>query len=328
MFNRIKLVLCVVIMFYDKMNKGENMIHFNDIKKIDVSNKNVVITGANSGIGYETAKYFAENGARVFLCSRDNNKGELAKQRIKEGAVNAQIFVMALDLADSSSIDALAKNLKKHINRIDVLCNNAGIMGTQYTQTQDGFEYQLGVNHLGHFRLTGLLLELMDEQSRIVNVSSMAYLQGRLDRNNMMYEHGKYSPFSSYSRSKLSNVLFTLELARRLESLDSKTKVVCAHPGIAITDLFNKEKQSNGFAWLIRVFSRYLPSASEGAKAIITACIDKNAQQGYFYGPYRSKKHRGDIIKLEKLNAVASNRENQAFLWEYSLDKTDMNYPL
>jgi NAD(P)-dependent dehydrogenase (short-subunit alcohol dehydrogenase family) len=304
------------------------MIHFNDIKKINVSNKNVVITGANSGIGYETAKYFARHGAQVFLCSRDNDKGELAKHRIKELATDANVHVMTLDLADSSSIDDFANELKKYINHIDVLCNNAGIMGTQYTQTQDGFEYQLGVNHLGHFRLTGLLLELMDGQSRIVNVSSMAYLQGRLDRNNMMFENGKYSPFSSYSRSKLSNVLFTLELARRLETLGSQTKVVCAHPGIAMTGLFNKEKQSNVFAWLIRFFSRYIPSASDGAKAIITACLDKNADQGYFYGPYRSKKHQGDIIKLERINAVASNKDNQAFLWEYSLGKTDINYPL
>lgn len=304
------------------------MIYFNDIKEINVSNKNVVITGANSGIGYETAKYFAVHGAQVFLCSRDKIKGELAKHRIKEVAADAKVHVMTLDLADSSSIDDMVSSLKKHIDHIDVLCNNAGIMGTKYAQTQDGFEYQLGVNHLGHFRLTGQLLELMNDQSRIVNVSSMAYLQGRFDRDNMMFEHGKYSPFSSYSRSKLSNILFTLELARRLESSNSKIKVVCAHPGIAMTDLFNKEKQSNAFAWIVRFFNRLLPSASDGAKAIITACLDVNANQGYFYGPYRSKKHQGDIIKLENLNTVASNQDNQAFLWKYSLEKTDISYPV
>ena len=283
---------------------------------------------ANSGIGYEMAKYFAKKGAYVFLCSRTISKGEMAKSKINQEAPHARIDVIPLDLSDALSIDSMVNIIKQKTDRIDILCNNAGIMGAKYTLTKDGFESQMGVNHLGHFRLTGQLLDMMNDQSRIVNVSSMAYLQGRINQKNFMFEHGQYSPFASYSRSKLANVLFTLALSNRIQQSHLDIKVVCAHPGIAFTNLFSKEKQSNLFASLIMLFKKIVPTAADGAKAIIAACMDPNANQGDFYGPYRSKKYQGDIIKLEKLNAIAANPQNQAFLWEYSTKKTGVNYPV
>jgi len=204
----------------------------------DLTGKVIIVTGGNSGLGYESIKAFAEKGAEVILASRSVEKGEIAKTSI--GNVKGKIDVMQLDLMDFESIRNFAENFKMKYNRLDVLLNNAGIMTTPYFRTKDGLEAQNGTNHFGHFALTGRLFELIKNtpDSRIVNVSSMAHKQGSMDFGNLLFENGKgYSPIKSYGRSKLSNLLFTYELQSKLESAGIGCIAVAAHPGVSNTNL-------------------------------------------------------------------------------------------
>lgn len=304
------------------------MIDFRTLVYPDPTQKNIVITGANSGIGFETAKFFASKKANVFLCSRNIQKGEKAKAEILTAYPQATIEVVQLDLSDIGSIEQAAITIQNKVDRIDILCNNAGIMAVPYGKTKDGFESQIGVNHLGHYVLTGLLFEKLDDSSRIVNVSSKAYLQGNVDPDDFMFEKGGYSPFKSYARSKLSNVLFTLELSKRIQMAGKNIIVVAAHPGVAKTGLFDRDKQNTILTNMFNLFGRFLATAEHGAKAIITACIDPDANSGNYYGPHRSKANQGNLIKLEKLNKIASDQTHQAFLWEYSKNQTNIVYPI
>lgn len=304
------------------------MKSFFELSTIDVSNKCVVITGANTGLGFEVAKYFAKHKAHVILCSRDVIKGEKAKDDILFEFPLATIQVMQLDLSRLDSVDDFASNLSKQNISIDILVNNAGIMAIPYAVTEDGFEKQLGVNHLGHFYLTSKVFDLLNRNARIVNVSSMAYAYGKIDKENMMFEKGSYTPFKSYARSKLANLLFTFELASRLKHDDRNIIALAAHPGVANTDLFAKKNQNTIFSWILRLFSNAVATPFEGAKPIIAACVDKQARKRDFYGPYKQRKHKGDAILLEKVNPIASSKENQAFLWDYSLKQTNTTYPI
>ena len=204
----------------------------------DLSGKVIIVTGGNSGLGYESVKAFAEKGAEVILASRSVEKGEAAKKAMLE--VKGNISVLPLDLMDFSSIKSFTEKFQQKYKRLDVLLNNAGIMTTPYFLTKDGLEAQMGTNHFGHFALTGLLFNLLKNTpaSRIVNVSSMAHKQGKMDFSNLLFENGVgYSPIKSYGRSKLANLLFTYELQRRMAAKGIKTIAVAAHPGVSNTNL-------------------------------------------------------------------------------------------
>ncbi|HSM47278.1 MAG TPA: SDR family NAD(P)-dependent oxidoreductase, partial [Draconibacterium sp.] len=193
----------------------------------DLTGKVIIVTGGNSGLGYESVKAFAEKGADVILTSRSVEKGEAAKKAI--GKVKGNIIVLPLDLMDFSSIRSFTEKFQQKYKRLDVLLNNAGIMTTPYFLTKDGLEAQMGTNHFGHFALTGLLFGLIKNtpKSRIVNVSSMAHKQGKMDFSNLLFENGKgYSPIKSYGRSKLANLLFTYELQRKMEASGIKSIAV------------------------------------------------------------------------------------------------------
>ncbi|HAP61105.1 MAG TPA: short-chain dehydrogenase, partial [Cytophagales bacterium] len=185
----------------------------------NLANKIVLVTGGNTGLGFETVKVFAEKGAEVILACRTVAKGEAAKTNI--GQVAGKITVMALDLGDLTSVKAFADAFLKTYSHLDILVNNAGIMMTPYGLTKDGLEQQQGVNHFGHFALTSHLFELLKATpgSRIVNVSSLAHKRGEMDWDNLMYAEGKeYTPIKAYGRSKLENLLFTYELQRRIKA--------------------------------------------------------------------------------------------------------------
>lgn len=314
---------CVVFIMKSKENA---MITFAEIDQIDLKNKNVVVTGANSGIGFEASKHFAKKNAKVFMCVRDVHKGEAAKNKILDEYPQAQLEVMMLDLGELKLISEFAKEFIAKNVMIDILLNNAGVMAIPYLKTVDGFERQIGVNHLGHYYLTSRLINCINDHGRIVNVSSMAYLQGDIDMNNFMFEDGSYTPFKSYARSKLANLLFTLGLVDYLKEDKRNIVVTAAHPGIAKTGLFDKEKQRSLPAKFVRSFPGIIPTAYEGAKSIITACVDLEAQNGNFYGPYKQFKNKGEIIQLETLNDKARNLTYRKFLWEYSLDKTNADF--
>ncbi|XP_076815414.1 retinol dehydrogenase 14-like isoform X2 [Clavelina lepadiformis] len=203
---------------------------------VKLNGKTVLITGANQGIGFETALDLAGRGARVILACRDLEKAEAAKEKIKETVSPSDIVVMKLDLASLDSIREFSKAVNENESHLDILINNAGIMACPQWKTADGFEMHLGTNHIGHFLLTELLLDLLKKSapSRIVIVSSSGYKRGKMDWNNMMHETN-YDPFYVYCCSKLANVHHCLELSRRLEG----TGVTCnsLHPGIIKTNL-------------------------------------------------------------------------------------------
>ncbi|NTW96542.1 MAG: SDR family NAD(P)-dependent oxidoreductase [Erysipelotrichaceae bacterium] len=298
------------------------MIQFNDLKQIDLSHTKVVITGANNGLGFETARYFAINGAQVFMTSRSEEKGKAAILKIKEETPNAKLVLMSLDLASIKSIENFSREMHKNKTKIDILINNAGIMAVPYALTEDGYESQIGVNHLGHFRLTALLWDLLSDKARIVNLSSMAHKQGSLNFTNFMYEKGGYSSFGSYSRSKLSNLVYTIALGRRVTFSGSHIVVVAAHPGVAKTGLFDTGKRSKFIQFFINLFLASVSSAEDGAKPTIMAALDPQAISGNFYGPDKKT-----MVKLDTPKRIALSKQAQDDLWAYSVDITKVTYP-
>jgi NAD(P)-dependent dehydrogenase (short-subunit alcohol dehydrogenase family) len=298
------------------------MIAFKKLEDIDLSHKTVLITGANNGLGYETSRYFAQHGAQVLMTSRSLERGTKALSQLMSEFPNAHLQLFSLDLGDSKSIDALATDLHEKNIYIDILINNAGIMAVPYALTKDGYESQIGVNHLGHFRLTGLLLDLIKENGRIVNLSSMAHKAGTLNFQNFMYEKGKYNAFGSYSRSKLCNLLFTFELANLLEQSNRKITLVASHPGVAKTGLFDPSQRNKFIQFFINLYLNNVSTAEDGAKPIIMAALDPQAQNRDYYGPAKVK---GEV-QLEKPIPAVFKKENQKDLWTYSEDKTQVHY--
>jgi len=188
----------------------------------DITGKVAVITGASSGIGFETARELVRSGARVILACRDEDRARVAVGSIRSEIHDAEAEFLVLDLASLRSVRRFAAALRETFDRLDLLVNNAGVMLVPYGTTEDGFERQFGINHLGHFALTGLLIDRLVAcpGSRIVTVTSAAHRYGRLDFNDLMFEEGRgYSAFRAYARSKLANLLFAQELQRRLEDL-------------------------------------------------------------------------------------------------------------
>ena len=205
--------------------------------KARLDGKTVIITGANTGIGLETAVDLAGRQARVILACRSSEKGEKAAVEVRRRSGNDNVVFRLLDLSSLESVRRFASTMLDEEPQIDILVNNAGVMACPYTKTVDGFEMQFGVNHLGHFLLTNLLLDRLKEAkaARIVNVSSIAYRGGKINFDDMNYEHSKYSSFSAYSNSKLANILFTRALAKRLEGTEVTVNVL--HPGAVRTKL-------------------------------------------------------------------------------------------
>ena len=294
----------------------------------DLKGKVIIVTGGNSGLGYESVKAFAEKGAEVILTSRSAEKGEAAKNSI--GKVNGKIVVMQLDLMDFSSIKSFAENILKKYNRLDVLLNNAGIMTTPYFLTKDGIEAQNGTNHFGHFALTGRLFELIKNTpgSRVVNVSSMAHKQGTMDFDNLLFEKGKgYSPIKSYGRSKLLNLLFTYELQRKMEASGIKSIAIAAHPGVSNTNLFQYLENKMIFKIFKPLMSPFIQSQDMGALPQIRASVDVNVKGGEYYGPDGFNEMKGFPV-IVKSNAASHNLEDANKLLEVSEKITGISYQL
>jgi len=294
----------------------------------DLTGKTVIVTGGNSGLGFESVKAFAFKGARVIMACRSVTKGEEARKQIVKFLPSADITVMELDLTDLKSIRSFATKFKDNHSRLEVLLNNAGIMMVPYGRTKDGFENQFGTNHLGHFALTGLLLEVIRKTpaSRVVNVSSMAHRTGEFDFNNLQYENGKdYTSIKAYSRSKLSNLLFTYELQRFFEKNKINSMALAAHPGLSDTNLANHLMNKWYFRIFMPLFLRMSQPASMGALPQIRASVDPNAKPNEFYGPDGKRQMKGYPIVVEP-KATAFNKENARKLWEVSEKLTSVIY--
>ncbi len=204
----------------------------------DQKGRTILITGANSGLGLQTATALAGAGATVLMACRNAEKAAAARAQVEAAVAGADVEFVPLDLADLSSVEAAADAVAARPRPLDVLVNNAGVMAPPQRRTADGFELQLGTNHLGHFALTGRLIEklLAADAPRIVNVSSTAHRIGRMDFDDLGWEQG-YSRWPAYGRSKLANLLFTVELARRAEAAGTGLVAAAAHPGYAATNL-------------------------------------------------------------------------------------------
>lgn len=254
------------------------------------SGKVFVVTGANSGIGWEAARMFAAAGGRVILACRDRERGEAALARLGEAVRGADAAVETLDLASLASIEAFAARFAARHGRLDVLVNNAGVMAIPRRLTADGFEMQIGTNHLGHFALTGRLWPLLVAAgaSRVVTVSSLVHRRAPMDLDDLMGERA-YDPWVAYGRSKLANLLFAHRLARRAEASGLALRSVACHPGYAATNLQHVGPTMTGSTigrWTMTVGNTLLAqSAAGGALPTVFAALAEEARPGDFVGP-------------------------------------------
>ena len=286
----------------------------------DLTGKVIIVTGGNSGIGFEAAKEFARKRATTILACRSMTKAGAALTELKAELPDAAAEIMQLDLASLDSVRQFAAAFKAKYDRLDVLVNNAGIMMVPYGTTEDGFEQQLGTNHLGHFALTGLLFDLLIKTpgARVVNVSSAAHHRGSMDFDNLMYEQGEgYTPMGAYGRSKLANLLFTYELQRRFEAMEANALTTAAHPGISQTNLMGHMADRWYFKPVMLVAPLFLQSAAMGALPTIRAAVDPAAQGGAYFGPDGPGERGGYPVAVESSDN-AHNEADARRLWQVS----------
>lgn len=293
----------------------------------DLSGRTIIVTGGNSGLGFEAVESFSTKGAQTILACRDEYSGESAKKEIQDKYPNAQINVMNLDLADLKSVHSFAMNFNEKYDKLDVLLNNAGIV-CPYKKTKDGFEIQMGTNHLGHFALTGLLLHLLKNTkgSRVVNVSSLGHKFGKMNFDNFMFEKGDYSIMKAYGKSKLSNLLFTYELQRRFEKYHLDCVAVAAHPGVAKSNLAKHVSKKLLYKIGMGVSNLIMSqSTSMGVLPEIRASVDPLVKGGDYFGPGGFQEWKGYPVKV-KSNDASHDLKNAKELWNISEKLTKINY--
>jgi NAD(P)-dependent dehydrogenase (short-subunit alcohol dehydrogenase family) len=285
-----------------------------------------IVTGANAGLGYENSKTLAGLGAKVIMACRNLEKGEQAKKTISSAVNDADLHVMQLDLSRLASVRAFAKAYQAQYDRLDVLINNAGVMTPPYSKTEDGFELQFGANYLGHFLLTGLLLDtiLKTPQSHIVTLSSVVHKQGKINFDDLQSEHG-YDAMEAYAQSKLACLMFSLELQRRLERAGHQDTIsVASHPGVAMTSL-SRHMPKWQFILLKYTLAPFLSqSASAGAEPTMMAAIG-NASGGDYFGPTGFQEMKGKPGHA-KMTDLAKDKEIARKLWEVSEQLVDLKY--
>ena len=289
----------------------------------------VVITGANSGIGFEAARELAARGATMVLACRDEAKGREAAGRIAAGPGAAVMAdVVRLDLASLASVRAAAEQIRGRYQRLDLLINNAGLMMPPFGRTEDGFELQIGTNHLGHFALTGLLLDrlLATPGSRVVTVSSFGHRQGRINLDDLSFDHRRYRPAAAYGQSKLANIMFTYELQRRLAAAGAATIAVTLHPGSVPTDL---QRHATGAMrvtgdFLIRTMGQ--PDAATGALSTLRAATDPAANGGEYYAPGGFFSLSRRYPKPHRSSGRSHDTAMQRRLWSESERLTGVSY--
>lgn len=250
------------------------------------SGRIAIVTGANSGLGYETALALAKKELNVIMACRSHDKAETAKQQILAQVPNAKLDILLLDLCRLSSVRRAADEFRQKYEKLDILINNAGIMYPDYAKTEDGFESQMAANCFGHFLFTSLLIDLFPDSpaSRITWLSSSAHKSGKINFDDLNFEK-QYSKFASYGQSKLTTLIYALELDRRLKKAGKKVKSNSAHPGGAYTNL-----SRNMSRWLLAMMKyTILPfitqSAADGALPILEAALSPLAEGGQYYGP-------------------------------------------
>jgi NAD(P)-dependent dehydrogenase (short-subunit alcohol dehydrogenase family) len=294
----------------------------------DQGGRLAVVTGANSGLGLVTARELARAGARVVLACRNVEKGEDACNSIERAATGVQVELEELDLAGLDSVRAFAERFHAAHDGLDLLINNAGVMATPRRRTADGFELQFGTNHLGHFALTGLLIGAMEarEDARVVTLTSGAHRMGHIDFADLGSNRG-YNRWRAYGRSKLANLLFALELDRRLRAAGSSVKSLAAHPGWAATNL-----QYAGPPAFDRVVAHlgnkvWAQSAEMGALPTLYAATEPGLEGGTYVGPDGILEQRGHPEPVS-MSSSARDEEAARRLWEVSEEMTGVRFEL
>jgi NAD(P)-dependent dehydrogenase (short-subunit alcohol dehydrogenase family) len=296
----------------------------------DQTGKTVLITGANSGLGFEEAKALARHGAHVVLAVRNAAKGERAIADLRRAQPDASLEMLPLDLANLAAVHSAAASFMQTHGRLDILINNAGVMAIPHGTTADGVEMQLGTNHLGHFALTGLLLPLLlqTDGARVATMSSAVHIMGRINFDDLQSDRS-YSKMGAYGQSKLANLLFAYELQRRLAAAGCNAISVAAHPGYAATNLQRAGPEMGGsrlrartMAAVTRVLAQ---SAAMGALPILYAATSPSVRGGDYIGPNGRMGQHGFPKKV----ASSSRSHNQpvaARLWAASEQLTGVTY--
>lgn len=283
-------------------------------------NKVVIVTGANSGIGFQMAKVLASKGANIIMACRNMGKSKKAAGKIQHKLHEEELKLMHLDLSSLKSVEEFAENFKKNFDRLDILINNAGVMASPYRKTVDGFEWQFGINHLGHFALTGHLIDILGEteRSRVVTVTSIAHFNGKIHFNDLSGASW-YRRMEAYRQSKLSNLLFAYELQKRLDESGLSTISVAAHPGVASTNIVWLPFPVNYLKSLV------LMSAAKGALPALMGATDVRIKGGEYIGPGGIRQSFG-YPKILVSGGMSYNKELWKRLWNVSEELTGISY--
>ncbi len=283
--------------------------------------KVAIVTGSNTGIGFDTARMLAENDAKVILAVRTVSKGEDAAEKIRKKYADADLHTLELDLSDLESVKNFAEHFEQEFSELHLLINNAGVMIPPYTKTKDGFELQFGTNHLGHFALTAHLLDVLKntEESRVVNVASLAHNRGGLDFDDLNWENRSYSPWRAYSDSKIANLYFTYELQRKFEEHNYNSISVAAHPGGTSTDLTRH-------SYLMGIFGNILgQSTAMGALPTVRAAVGEDINGSDYIGPDGFGEFYGYPIKVDS-NKPSKDEMIAKRLWQVSEEMTGVEF--
>lgn len=293
----------------------------------NLQGKTIIVTGANSGIGFHTAEILARHGAKVVMACRNQEKAKKAHQEIEKQELQGSVQIAVLDLNSLDSVASFSTEMLENLEKLDGLINNAGIMMPPYQLTKDGFESQLGVNHLGHFALTARLLPLIlkAEASRVVNISSLASKIGKFNFDDLHYKDGGYNPMLAYGRSKLANLLFTYELNRRFKKNGCTSISIAVHPGTTTSNLMHYLTEN----WLIDklkfLSDIYTQSAYMGSLPTIRGAVDPDVSGGEYFGPRGLFGHRG-YPKQVSSSKLSHDKELARHLWEASETETGLQF--
>lgn len=286
----------------------------------DQTGRVAIVTGANTGIGFETAAALAARHAKVVLACRNAQKAGDAIERIRARTPDADLVFLELDLASLGTVERFAGSFDSTCGRLDLLINNAGVMAVPLGHTEDGFELTFGCNHLGHFALTGRLMDLLlaTPGARVVTVSSLTHRMGVMDFGNLNTEKS-YRKMSAYGQSKLANMLFHFELDRRLTAAGVPVSATAAHPGWTRTDLQRHATVMDFFGFLTQ-------GPAAGALPTLRAAVDPQARGGDYYGP-RGLFELAGYPKRARTSGAAKNMDNAGRLWRISEELTGVRFP-
>lgn len=292
-----------------------------------------VVTGANAGLGYQTTRALAQKGYRVVMACRNETKAAKAREELLAEAPAAAIEVLRLDQSEPDSIRGFVDGFARRHGQLDLLVNNAGIVGLPLSRNSVGHELQMATNYLGVFALTGLLLPLFrgDAPGRIVNVGSLAHRQGKMDLDDLNWETGEYKPMGAYGRSKLAVMAWTLELDARLRAAGSPVMALSAHPGFAATEIGTNNPnpminpQNPVGKWFQNQVRRFIPTAEEAARPTLHAACSETVHGGEYYGP-GGFMEIGGAPAPAKINPKAKDAAMRERLWSLSEELTGVRY--